>query len=81
MDGDNIAVLYPQVVTDNSVESGTAIIKVIVRKDDQDGVFSLLASNEDCISTEQLELFHSVVRKCDDRVVIVDGISNPRQIS
>jgi hypothetical protein len=77
VDGDNIAMLDPEVVTDNSVEAGAAVIKLIIGKYNQDGVLPLLAPNQDGIATEELESLHGVVRQGDNRIVIVDGIGNP----
>ena len=61
MDGNDVTVLDPQVVTDDSVDPDTTIIQLIVCKNNQDGVLSLLASYEDGIASKQLELLHGVV--------------------
>ena len=78
MDGDNITVLDTQVVADDTVDAGAAIIEVVVGKDDQNGVLSLLATDQHGVATEELEGVHGVVGEGNDRVIIVDGISNPR---
>lgn len=54
VDGDNITVLDTQVVAHDTVQAAAAIIKVIITKDDQNGVLPLLASNENGITAEQL---------------------------
>lgn len=54
MDGHNIAVLDPEIVANDTVHSSTAVIQVIVGQDDQDGVFSLLALDEDSVTSEEL---------------------------
>jgi hypothetical protein len=77
VDCDDVAVLDSQVVTHDSVDAGAAIVKVIVGQDDQDGVLSLLASHEHCVTSEQLQLLHGVVGQGDDRVVIVGSIRDP----
>lgn len=77
VDSDNVAMLDSQVVTNDTVEPSITIVEVIICKDNQDGILSLLASNEDSVTAEQLKLLHSVVRKCDDGVIIVGGIGNP----
>lgn len=61
VDGDDIAVLDAQVVPHNTVQAAAAVIEVIITKNNQDGVLSLLASDEDGIATEQLESVHGVV--------------------
>ena len=61
VDGDNVTVLDPQIVSDNSVQSGAAVIKIVVGENDQDCVLSLLASNQNCVATEELESLHGVV--------------------
>jgi hypothetical protein len=61
VDGDDIAVLDPQVVADNPVDAGTAVIEVIVGQDDQHGVLPLLAADQHCVTTEQLEGIHGVI--------------------
>lgn len=77
MDGDDVAVLDAEIVADNAVQAGAAIIKIIVGQNDEDRVLSLLASDEDCVAAEQLERLHGVVGEGDDRVVIIDGIGDP----
>jgi hypothetical protein len=77
VDSDHVAMLNPQVVSNNSVNSGTAIIKIIIGEDNKNSILPLLASNKNCVTAEQLELLHGVVGKSDDRVVIVDCIGNP----
>lgn len=61
IDSDNIAMLNTQVVANDSVNPGTAIIEFIVRKNDQDRVLPLLASNDNSIAPEELKLVHSVI--------------------
>lgn len=80
VDRDDITVLDAQVVADNPVEASTAIVEVIIRQHDQDGVLPLLASNQDGIATEELQSLHRVVRQGNDRVVIVDGVGNPATV-
>lgn len=76
MDCDDITVLDPQVVADDAVYPCAAIVQIVVCQHDQDGVFPLLALDQYCVATEQLECLHGVVGKGDDGVVIVDGIGN-----
>ena len=61
VDSNHVAVLDSQVVTNDSVDAGTAIIELIISKDDEDCVLSLLASDEDGVTTEELERLHGVV--------------------
>jgi len=78
MDGNDVAMLDAEVVTDNAVQPGAAIIEIIVGQNDEDRVLSLLASDEDCVAAEQLERLHGIVGEGNDRVIIVDGIGDPR---
>lgn len=80
MNGDDVAVLDTEVVANNTVEAGAAIIKVVIGEDNQDGVLSLLSADENGITTEELELLHGVVGEGDNRVIIVDGVSNPAYV-
>lgn len=61
MDGDNVAVLDPQVVANDTVYPRGAIIEIVVCEHDQDCVLSLLALDQDSVATEQLERLHGVV--------------------
>lgn len=54
MYGDDIAVLDSQVVTDHTVDTCASIVEIIVGKDDKDGIFSLLAFDQHCVSSEEL---------------------------
>jgi hypothetical protein len=74
---DHVTVLHSQVVSDYSVNSGTAIIKIIIGENDQDSILPLLAADKNCVAAEQLQLLHGVVGKRNDRVIIVNCISNP----
>jgi hypothetical protein len=66
MDGNNIAVLHPQVVANDSVYPRGAIIEIVIGENDQDCVLALLALDEDSITTEELERLHGVVREGND---------------
>ena len=54
MDGDDIAMLDPKIVSDNTVDARTTVIEIIVCKHDQDCIFSLLALDKHCVSAEEL---------------------------
>lgn len=77
MDCDDIAVLHTQVVSNDSVDANTSIIKIVIGQNDKNSVLSLLSAYENCVTTEQLKLLHGVVGEGDDRVVIVGGIGDP----
>ena len=81
MDGDNVTVLDTQVVANDTVYPCGAIIKVVVRKHNQDCVLALLSLNKDGITAEELERLHGVVREGDNRVVIVDGVGDTAIVS
>lgn len=79
MNGDDVAVLHAQVVANDSVYPGAAIVEVVIGKNDQNGVFSLLALDKDCVTAEQLQSLHGVVGEGDNRVIIIDGICHAIQ--
>lgn len=81
VDSDNIAVLDSQVVANDSVYPRRAIVEIVISENDEDGIFSLLALDKNGVATEELERLHGVVREGDDRVVIVDCISDAARIS
>jgi hypothetical protein len=74
VNGDNISMLDTQILADNTVHPSAAVIKIVISQNDQHRVFSLLALNQNCVTTEELEGVHGVVGQGDDGVVIVDGI-------
>ncbi len=76
MDSDDIAMFDPEIVSDDSVDAGRAIVKVIIGENDENGVFTLFALDEDGVSSEKLERLHGVVGKSNDGVVIICGISH-----
>ena len=76
VNSDHVAVLDTKIVTHNTVDAGAAIIEIVVGQNDQDSVLALLALHEDCITTEELESLHSVVREGNDRVIIVNSIGH-----
>lgn len=76
VDGDHVAVLDPQVVANDSVYPRGAVVEVVVGEHDEDRVLSLLALDQHCVATEELERLHGVVREGDDGVVIVDGVGD-----
>lgn len=77
MDGDHVTMLDSEVVANNSVDASAAIIELIIGKNDENSILSLLASNQDGVTSEELELVHGGLGESNDAVVIVDGISNP----
>jgi hypothetical protein len=73
---DDIAMLDTQVMSHNTIHSSASIVKIVIGQNDQDSILPLLALHEHCVSSEQLESIHCVVRKGNNRVVIVGGIGN-----
>ena len=59
--GDNVAVLDPQVVANNSVYPRRSIIEVVIGENDQHSVLPLLALDKYCVTAEELESLHGVV--------------------
>jgi hypothetical protein len=76
VDGDHVTMLDSEVVANNSVDASAAVIELIVGENDENGILSLLASNQDGVTSEELELVHSGLGEGNDAVVIVDGIGN-----
>lgn len=74
MHSDDVAVLDAEVVAHDTVDAGATVIQIIIGKDDQNSILALLALHQNCITPEELESLHCVVRQGDNRVVIVDGI-------
>lgn len=81
MDGNDVAVLDTEVVADNAIDAGLTILKIVVGKNNQDGVLALLSLDQNGVATEELESLHSVVGESDDRVVIVGSIGNTESMS
>jgi hypothetical protein len=54
VDCDDVAMLDAEIAADNTIDAGTSVIKIIVCKNDQDGVPSLLALDQDCVSPKEL---------------------------
>ena len=54
VNGDDIAVLDAQVVSNHSVDTSRAIIKIVIGKNNQNSVLSLLALDQDSVSSEEL---------------------------
>jgi len=73
---DHITVLNTEVMSDNTVDASAAVVEVVVRQHDKNGVFPHLTLNQDRITAEELESIHSVVGESNDGVIIVDGIGN-----
>lgn len=73
---DHVAVLDTKVVTHNPVDTGASIIEIVIGQDDQHSVLALLTLHENCITTEELEGLHGVVREGNNRVIIVNGIGH-----
>ena len=61
VDGDNITVLDTQVVANDTVYPRRTIVKVVIGEHDKNGVLPLLALDEDCVTTEELERLHGIV--------------------
>jgi hypothetical protein len=54
VDRDHVTVLHPKVVANDSVDSSTTIIELLIGENNQNGILSLLSSNENSVATEQL---------------------------
>ena len=75
--GNHVAVLHSQVVTDNTVDSGATLIQLLVGENDEHSLLSLLASYEDGVATEERQGVHGGLRQGNNAVVIVDGVGDP----
>lgn len=65
---------------DHAVHADRAIVEVVVGEDDEHGVLSLLALDEDSVATEQLERLHGVVGESEDGVVIGGGVGDDQAV-
>ena len=54
VDRDDVSVLDSQVVSNNSVDTSRAIIKIIVGQNNQHGILALLSLHQDSVSSEEL---------------------------
>ena len=54
VDSDDVAMLDPEVVSDNSVDAGTPIVEVVVGEHDQDCVFAFLSFDKYRVTSEEL---------------------------
>jgi hypothetical protein len=79
MDCDDISVLYAKIMSDNPVDAGASIIEFIIGQHNQNRLLALLASNKDCVASEQSEDVHGIIGERDRGVVIVNGIGNTRR--
>lgn len=61
VDSDHVTVLDSEVMPNNTVDTCASIIQIIVSKDDEDGILSLLALDKNCVTTEKLKCFHCVI--------------------
>ncbi len=66
IDGNDIAMFDPEIVTNDPIHSCTPVIKVVLREDNEHSVLSLLSFDQDCITTEKSKSFHGVVGEADD---------------
>ena len=76
MNRDNITVLNTKVMSHDTVDTNAAVIEVVVRQYDKDGVFPHLTLDQDRVTAEELESVHSVVGESNNGVIIVDGIGD-----
>jgi hypothetical protein len=60
VDGDDIAQTNAVVGSYNTVDTGHSVVEVIIGKNDQNGVLSLLALDENGITSEKAKRFHCV---------------------
>jgi hypothetical protein len=58
VDSDHVTVLDTEIVADNPVDAGAAIIELLISKDNENGVLSLLSADKNSVATEQLQGVH-----------------------
>lgn len=76
MNRDDIAVLNTEVMSHDTVDANAAVIEVVVRQHDKNGVFPHLTLDQDRVTAEELESVHSVVGESNNGVIIVNGIGD-----
>jgi hypothetical protein len=67
-------------MADNTVHADGAIVEVVIGEDDEHGILSLLALDEDSVATEKLEGLHGVVGEGEDGVVIGGGVGDDQAV-
>jgi hypothetical protein len=73
--------LHTEIVANNTIETSSSIIKVIIRKNDKNSVLALLALDKNGISPEQLEGLHCLIREGDDGIVIIGSIRHTIRVN
>lgn len=77
LDSDHITVLDPEVVANNAVDPGAAIVELLISKDDENGITPLLSADKNSVTTEELEILHGRLGQGNDGVVIISGVGDP----
>jgi hypothetical protein len=77
MDGDEVPVLHPQIVSYHTVDAGAPIVEVIIGQDNENRIPTFLALDQDGVASEQLQGFHGVIGQCNNGTVIIGGIGHP----
>ena len=62
-----------KVVANNTIDSNVVWMTLDIRKDDEEGVFSPLPSEDDSVASKQIEFFHPAGVHQGHRVIIVVG--------
>lgn len=76
MDSNHITVLDTEIMPHNAVDTNTAVIEIVVRQHNQNGVLAHLTLDQNCVAPEKLQSIHSVVGESNNGVIIVDGIGH-----
>lgn len=76
MDSDHITVLDTEVMPDNTVDTDTAVIEIVVRQHNQNGILAHFTLDQNRVTPEQLQSIHCVVGESNNGVIIIDGIGH-----
>ena len=76
MDSNHITVLDTEIMPHNAVDTNTAVIEIVVRQHNQNGVLAHLTLDQNCVAPEKLQSIHSVVGESNNGVIVVSGISD-----
>ena len=76
VDSDHITVLDTEVMPDHTVDTDTAVIEIVVRQHNQNGILAHFTLDQNRVTAEKLQSIHCVVGEGNNGVIIVDGIGH-----
>jgi hypothetical protein len=77
VDGDDIAMLDAEIMSNHTVHTCTTIIQFVISENDENSILALFALHKNSIATEELQCLHGIIGERNNGVVIVDSICDP----